>query len=166
MASLDAFIDLTQVDRALADVETRAKRARPAFRELRKPLRVDQRQHAREESGPNGKWEQRATGTINRMKAHARNKRANRKRLHPKTFKRQSMSSRILGRLPNALIVTAGDLFVRVTSRVDWGGIHQAGGRVGKHATVPKRVFLWLSDEIVRISRDKLLEHVLTGWKK
>lgn len=120
----------------------------------------------KDQAGPDGSWEPRAQGTINRMKAHAANKRANRKRLHPRTLKRQSSSKRILGRLPNAVLVTAGDLFVKVSSRVDWSGAHQDGGRVGKNASLPQRTFLWLSDRIVEIATAKLIEHVMSGWDK
>jgi phage gpG-like protein len=162
---LDVNIDLSAVDQRLADIETRAKRAAPAFRELRRPLRNDQRDHAKGQQGPSGGWAPRSALTEAARAAHTRNLRANRKRLHPKKFAR-GRSKNILGRLPSAIMVTAGDLFVRAASRVDWSGVHQDGGHAGKGASIPKRTFLWLSDRVVEITREVLLKHVLSGWDK
>jgi phage gpG-like protein len=161
---LDAHIDLTAVDQRLANIETRGKRARPAFRELRAPLRADQRSHAKGQQGPNGSWPARSQLTESRRKAHAKNARANKKRLHPKKFKTRPIPKRILGRLPGALLLEAGDLFVKAVSRVPWSGVHQDGGNAGKRAKIPERTFLWLSDAIVAKAREVLLKHVLADW--
>jgi hypothetical protein len=69
---IDANFDLTEVDRAMADVEARAKRLAPAFRELRRPLRTDQRAHARAEEGPDGRWPPRSPFTEARRQVRNR----------------------------------------------------------------------------------------------
>jgi phage gpG-like protein len=163
-----AYIDLTEVDRALADVETRAKRMAPAFRELRKPLRLDQRDHARGEKGPGGKWPARSALTEERRTAKNRRVRLTKamQSIAPKKLRHRSTPKRLLGRLPAAVIYATGELFVRATSRVAWSGVHQEGGSVGRGSKIPARPFLWLSEVILDKAKQTLAAFVVKGWKR
>jgi phage gpG-like protein len=166
---IDANFDLTQVDRAMADVETRAKRLAPAFRELRRPLRFDQRAHARDEEGPDGHWPPRSPFTEARRQARNRSARTRRFYvLRRGEARRRSTPKQVLGRLPAAILVKVGELFIRATSRVAWARIHQYGGNAGRgrRVRIPARPFLWLSDGLLRTARDVLGNYVVKGWKK
>lgn len=163
-----ASMDVTELDSALADVDSRGKRLGPAFRELRKPLRGDQREHARAQQGPSGSWPPRSPMTEARRRARNRALRTSKamRTIMPGKHKRRSTPKRILGRLPGAIIVTAGQLFVRARSRVDWSGVHQFGGRAGRGVRIPARPFLWLSDALLTTARDTLADFVVKGWKR
>lgn len=162
-----ANIDLTEVDHAFSDVELRGKRAAPAFRQLRKPMRGDQREHAKAQSGPDASWAARSAMTEARRGARARAQRNRKRALHPSSrTSSRSMPKRILGRLPSAILVLAGDLFVRAVSRVEWSGVHQYGGTAGRGAQIPRRTFLWLSDKLIATCEQVILDHVLDGWSR
>lgn len=170
MIILVANFDAQEVDRALADVEERGRRLGPAFRELRRPLRDDQRSHARAEEGPAGAWPARSPLTEARRRARNRRVRITKamQTIAPRRFVRRSTPARLLGRLPSAIIVTAGDLFIRAVSRAPWSGVHQHGGRAGRRrgVTIPARPFLWLSSQLLATVRSKLGEYVVKGWKR
>jgi len=164
----DVAFDSTEVDAALGDLELRGKRLAPAFRELRKPLRADQRDHAKAQSGPDSSWPPRSPMTEKRRLAHNRAVRTTKamKTIAIGKSKRRSTPKKILGRLPAAIVMTVGELFVRATSRVPWSGAHQKGGRVGHGARLPARPFLWLSDRVVNTATFVLSEYVVKGWKR
>jgi phage gpG-like protein len=163
-----ANLDLTEVDRALDLVGDRGKRLLPAFRDLRRPLRSDQKEHAKGERGPNGSWPPRSPVTEARRKARNRGRRQTKamKLIAPgKAKRRQSTPKRILGRLPAAVIYTIGDKFIRGVSRVPWSGVHQQGGTVGRGSRIPARPFLWLSDRMLEVARATFAKYVLKSWK-
>lgn len=166
---LEASLDVTRVDRALADLETRAKRLAPAFRELRLPLRADQCAHARSEEGPDGHWPPRSPFTEARRLARNRSARIHRfDVLRRGEARRRSTPKQVLGRLPAAILVKVGELYIRATSRVAWAGIHQHGGNAGRgrRVRIPSRPFLWLSDGLLQTARDVLGNYVVKGWKR
>ena len=169
MIDVDANFDLTEVDRAMADVEARAKRLAPAFRELRRPLRADQRAHARAEEGPDGRWPARSPFTEARRQVRNRAARIHRYDvLRRGEGRRRSTPKQLLGRLPAAILVKVGELYIRASSRADWAGIHQYGGQAGRNRRVriPARPFLWLSDALLRTARDVLGNYVVKGWTR
>jgi phage gpG-like protein len=163
-------VDVSEVDRALADIEERGKRMRPAFRELRRPMRQDQREHARGETGPDGRWPPRAAATEERRRARNKRVRVTKamRMISPKKIRAPTTPKQLLGRLPAAMLVVAGDLLVRATSRVGWSGIHWRGGRAGHGGKVriPRREFYWLSDLLLRTASDVLGDYVIKGWKR
>jgi hypothetical protein len=150
-------VDWTELDTALGDVDERGKRLGPAFRELRKPMRGDQRAHAKAEEGPDGRWPPRSPLTEARRKTKNRAIRQTKalRTIALGAFKRRSTPKRILGRLPAAMVITVGDLFIRASSRVPWSIAHWIGDRVGHHRSVqlPVRVFYWLSDDLIEKAR-------------
>jgi hypothetical protein len=166
-----AIVDLSQVDRALADTELRAKRMAPAFRELRPLLRRDQRDHAKGEQGSDGKWPARSPLTEARRKAKSRASRTTRalRTIALGRFARRSTPRKILGRLPGAVVYTVGELFARATSRAKKiGPAHQFGLRVGRRLAVRlhAREFLWLSDKLLDASKQVLAKFVVKGWRR
>jgi len=166
---LEASLDVTKVDRALADLETRAKRLAPAFRELRRPLYTDQRAHARAEEGPDGHWPARSPFTEARRQARNRTVRTHRYDvLRRGEGRRRSTPKNILGRLPAAILLKVGELYIRATSRAAWSGIHQYGGNAGRgrRVRILARPFLWLSDGLLQTARDVLGAYVVKGWKR
>ena len=169
-----ANFDMTEVDRAMADVEERRKRLAPAFREARRPLRQDQRAHARAEQGPDGAWPVRSPFTEARRQARNRRVRITRAiaKYSPRqrgVARRRSTPQRLLGRLPGALLVVAGNLFIRATSRAGaLGGAQQHGGMVGhgRRVKLRARPFLWLSGQLLATVRDLLGNYVVKGWRR
>lgn len=170
MAIISANFDATEVDHALADLEDRARRLKPAFRELRKPLRGDQRDHARNEQSPEGKWPARSPITEARRRARNRRVRLTKalRTIAPRKFKLRSIPKRILGRLPGAITVAIGDLSITAKSRASWSGVHQFGGQAGRRGRVkiPARQFLWLSDQLLTMATGVLGSYVVKGWKR
>lgn len=145
-------VDLTAVDRGLAALRARAADLAPAFRDLRKPLRVDIREHARAKEGPDNAWPAKSPFTLEReRRARAR---AGRKR----------GGRRLLGRLPGALTIAADRTRVIAVSKARWSSVHQDGGKVGRGARVPARPFLWVSGKLRELARKRLEGHVLGGW--
>lgn len=164
-------VDWSEVDHALGDVELRAKRLAPAWRQLRRPMRQDQGAHAKAEEGPTGRWAPRSPLTEARRKASNRRLRVSRatRTIALGKFPRRPTPKRILGRLPGALVVTVGDLFIRASSRIPvWPGAHQQGDHVGHHRRValPQRIFLWLGDSLLNTASSVLGQYVLKGWKR
>lgn len=107
-----------------------------AMQELRKPLRVDQREHARAQEGPDGPWPKRASAADRASASRKRRKR------------RRPSRRRLLGKLPGAVKVTSTRSSVTIESRVAWSGIHQHGGTAGRGAKIPARPFLWISQKL------------------
>lgn len=166
------FVDLTELDQALADVEERARRLEPAFRALRRPMRGDQRDHQKKTQGPEGPWAPRSPATLARL-ARDRRRKPIPKALRtiapaPRQIRRRRSPRNLLGRLPNTLRVTSGPLFVRASPRVPWAIAHLRGGRVGRRRRVRlvARNFLWLSDALLENARSTIAGFVVKGWKR
>ena len=130
-----ASVDLRDVEKgidALANPRAIAK----GLRELKKPLRLDQRDHAKKAEGPDGKWPARA---VKRRK-------------------------RLLGRLPGVVKVTSTGSSVSAVSGVKWSAIHQEGGTAGNGAKIPARPFLWASEGLKTKAAEMLRAAVTEEW--
>jgi phage gpG-like protein len=162
--------DVGEIDRAFDDVELRARRMGPAFRELRKPMRGDQREHARRAEGPGGHWPARAPATEERRLRRNRRLRIPKalRLISPVKTQRRSTPAAILGRLPRALRIDSGELWVRATSRATFGGSHNEGAMVGRRRSVklPRREFVWVSDEFIAKCEFVFLSHLVQDWIK
>jgi phage gpG-like protein len=119
---------------------------RKVFRDARKPLRGDLREHAKAQASPDGRWAPIASSTKERR---ARGKGRRR---------------RLLGRLPTAIALTSGADFVRAVSRAKWSRIHQDGGRAGHGAKIPARPFMWASKKLTRLVRDLFTAALSRAW--
>ena len=147
-----ATVDMTEVDRGIDSLTAAARDKSPVYKELRKPLRQDQAEHAKRREGPAGKWPAKSPFTLAR-EARAR-KRAGKKR----------GSRRLLGKLPSAIAVKADRNKVVAYSRVRWSSIHQDGGAAGRGAKIPARPFLWASQKLLEKARELFENHILGRW--
>lgn len=118
----------------------------PAMRALKAPLRLDQREHAKAKSGPDGGWAPRAASTLARHK------------YKPK------LPSRQLGRLPTAVSYLANVHGVSGESRIPWSAVQQDGGTVGHGARLPARPFLWISEKLMAIAVDEVSKAAVTAF--
>jgi phage gpG-like protein len=133
-----ATLDLGDVFRGLDAMARRGRALGPVFRELKKPLRADQKDHSKKREGPSALWAPRAASTMARMRIGGHRAR------------------KPLGRLTGAVSYFADATAVRGISRVLWSGIHQDGGTVGHGSRLPARPFLWISDDLLRIAENTL----------
>lgn len=113
---------------------------KPAFKQLKKPLRLDQRDHAKQKRGPESAWAPRAESTIARA------------------LRGRHGSKKLLGRLPTAVSYIATALSVRGVSRAPWSAAHAKGERVGHGAKLPPREFLWISDAMLTTATSTLAD--------
>ena len=145
---------------------------RPVWRDSRKAVRDDQKDHGKKQEGPEGGWKPLAASTIaqrsgRRRRAAELRKGVARRRLSNRRRRRKTASSkRVLGRLPYLLDtkITSSSLFV--ISQVPWSGVQQSGGRAGKRARIPARPFLWLSHRVIILTVNKVEQHLLDAWRK
>lgn len=147
MIGTGAKVDTRDVDRGLAAIADTNVLARTA-RALKKPMRVDQRDHAAQAEGPDGKWAPRKRLGSRGKKTAARNRR------------------KLLGRLPRATAITAEGGTVSAVSRAKWSLVHQEGGRVGRGATLPARPFLWISEGLLTTAAAELQAAALGAWSR
>lgn len=125
-----ATIDIGDVEKGLEAMERRARALGPAFVELKTPLRLDQRDHAKKRQGPESIWAPRAQSTVARLATGGH---------RPK---------RLLGKLPGAVTYSADATGVRGVSRARWSAAQAEGASVGHGARLPSRPFLWISDDM------------------
>lgn len=135
MIEVRAKVDLRDVYQGLDGMADPRALSR-GVRALKRPLREDQRDHARKAEGPDGRWAARKLGGRRRP----------------------------LGRLPGAVktVVTADA--VSVISKARWSEAHMTGATVGHGAKLAPRVFLWVSDGLATTAADLLRDAVLEGW--
>lgn len=123
---IEVRVNLGLLDRFVATL--RKPDLRPAWKEARKPLRADIRDHRKKRSGPSGTWAARSANT---------------------RIKRKGRTRQMLGNLPTALSTIMDRRRIALKSRVAWSDVHQTGGRVGHGAKLPARPFLWASDRVL-----------------
>lgn len=127
---------------------------RPAWRESRKPLRADIRDHAKRQAEPGGTWAPRASST--------------RRRVGGAVYTSSRMTRRAkktLGRLPTAFSVLVERRRAILRSRVAWSAIHQEGGRAGHGAQIPRREFLWTSGGALENVAKILAEYIAKAFR-
>ncbi len=163
---LGVKVDLRDVYKGFDSVKRRSKAVGPALRQMRAVLLADQRDHAQKQAGPDGGWDplQSAT-TTTRKRTRARNKRNKFTPLR-QGQKRKRVATRILGRLPTAFSVKYTPTSIMVESKIEWSGVHQDGGKVGRGAEIPARPFYWLSDKAKQEALKLLVRHCWKGWAK
>lgn len=145
-------VDVDGVIAAMARLARFGRDLRPVFKEARGPLMRDQKEHRKQQSGPDGKWPALSPFTIERQKARARSKGKRRPRI-------------MLGKLPMSLRVYTSSKALRVENRADWSGVHQDGaGRTGHAPSIPARRFLWISDRVLVDFVDIIKTHAEKWW--
>lgn len=150
---ISARVDISAVQRALGRMQAWGRDLRPVFRQARKPLMRDQREHKKNMEGPDGRWPARASATHARLGARGR------------VTGRKRRRGRLLGRLPTAVKLQLTRESLRVVSRVRWSGVHQDGaGRVGRAPRIPKRTYLWASRKLLHEVADIIATEAVKGW--
>lgn len=144
--------DFSDVERGLRAMAAEGKSSR-LLSELKAPLREDQRDHARDQEGPEGAWAPRAQSTIERARSGSSKRRA------------RGANRRILGSLPRRTISVKSDgRSVVAYSKVPWAGIHQHGGTAGRGSRIPRRPFLWFSLEFLETAASIVRRGVLRAF--
>ncbi len=138
---IEARFDARALEGALDELARRAED--DWFREVAPLARADQRDHARRQEGPEGRWDARAPA--------AKGRRSRR---------------RVLGRLPGAIKVQVHPDAVQITSRVAWSNVHQEGGGAGNGAIMPERPFLWWSEEFLVDAEEAALLFITRTWSR
>lgn len=147
--SLYTFATL-DADDAVAGLDAMQRRAHAlgaAFRALKQPLKLDQRDHAKKRMGPRGPWAPQAASTRARRLSSPKHR-----------------PRRLLGRLPTAVKYSATATSVRGVSSVAWSGAHSDGARVGHGAKLPVREFLWLSNDMLILAENTLGNELVKAY--
>ncbi len=158
-------IDLRALDKAMKRAEKAGVDLRPVFAKLRTPLRKDQKDHMRTQSGPSGKWPGLSTATREK-----RLKKGGRRGALTKKGKRRKSSKRKLNFMLTSKLLKGAKIKVRpnqisIASKVPWSGAHQEGGRVGRGVTLPEREFMWVSDPLFRQAQRKFAKHLASAFE-
>lgn len=138
---------------ALAGVDgmrAKGKALGKVFRELKPIVRADQRDHAKQQAGPDGRWQKRAVSTLASFKRGKSGRR---------------LTKRPLGKLVQAVTYKASRFGVIAESRVPWSGVHQWGGTVGRGSVIPARPFLWISEKLLKAAADAIEAQVIAGFR-
>lgn len=164
MIDVDAHVELRDVENGLRRMQLAGKDLRPLFRRVRKVLRADQTQHAREERGPDGKWPALDQDTLRK-----KNRQGKGRRHRGKLKRKRRALPRMLGRLPRAYTIEYSRDWIRATSRAKWSGAHQHPGktkRVGRGAELPDRSFLWASTNLLATVARMGVDYLVGAWEK
>lgn len=143
---LVARVNIAAVHRAFQAIKR--PDLRPAFKDARKPLRVDIKDHRAKQQGPDSTWAPRAASTATRARLG------------------RGRARKLLGRLPTTLATKVARDRIRMTSRVAWAQVQQTGGRVGHGSKLPARPFLWASTAVVQAIRDRVLARLNELWRE
>ena len=149
--------DRKDVERGLRAM-ARAGKSRAGLQALKEPMKQDQRDHAKAQEGPEGKWAPRAPSSVERAK---KGRGAGSKR------RMRGPNRKLLASLPRRTIqVKVQARRIIAVSKVPWAGVHQHGGRAGKGSVIPARPFLWLSQEFLEKAQAMLLARVAQAWSR
>lgn len=143
---LTATVKIHSVLRRIEDMSKTDRRK--VFSSARKPSRADQRDHAKKQESPRGRWAQLASSTVERRSQSSKRRR----------------SRRLLGKLPAALVMKHDADKLTIRSRTSWGHIHQLGGNGGKGARIPARPFLWISPQLIRQVKRLFVQAYRRSW--
>lgn len=115
---------------------------RQTFKRLVPSAQYDQERHDRALEGPDGKWPALAASTLERR---------SRPRGRDRKGKNRSWPTKLLGRMPKAIRSVPTNRSLTVLSRIArFSMVHQAGGRAGHGARIPRRQYLWISPWLLR----------------
>lgn len=161
MIDVDAFVNLRDVENGLRRMQLAGRDLRPLFRRVQGDLRADQKEHAKQQQGPSGKWKSLDPDTL------AKRSRQGAGRRHRGRMKRRRKAfGRMLGVLPRAFKITYSRSWIRATSRVKWSGGHQGGAIVGRGSRLPDRTFLWASTGLLATVSRKAVDYMVGAWDK
>ena len=158
-------VDLRKLDKAFKRAEKAGVDLRPAFRKLRTPLRKDQKDHMRAQSGPDGKWPSLSTATREkRLKMGGRRGALTKKGKLRKSAKRK-LNFMLSSKLLKGAKIKVRPNQISITSKVSWSGAHQEGARVGRGANLPEREFMWISDPLFLQAIRRFAKHLASAFE-
>jgi len=143
-----ATLDPSDAVSGLDAMERRGRALGAAFHALKKPMALDQRDHAKKRMGPQGPWRPQAASTRARRLSSPKHRPA-----------------RLLGRLPLAIKYASTATSVSGTSRVAWSGAHADGTRVGHGARLPAREFHWISNAMLITAENTLNSELVRAYQ-
>lgn len=73
-------------------------------------------------------------------------------------------AGKVLGRIAQSIKASVAGGKLTLKSEIEWAGVHNKGGMVGRGAEIPERTFLEWTEEDIRILGDMLREHLLTAF--
>lgn len=145
-------LDIADVEKGFAKLtgSQRDRASAKAFARLKDPLKLDQQEHAKTQSGPDGKWAPRAASTMAR-----------------RAFRGHRAASRPLGRAPTAIQYTADATGVYGRSRLSYWKALQEGARVGRghRSTLPGRQFWWIGDQVLDVASTFFADYFRDAWE-
>lgn len=144
---VSATVDLGDVEQGLDAAKRRAHALGPAFKELKAPMRADQKDHGKRQRGPFGTWARRSPKTLEFYREHGKHR-----------------VPRPLGRLSTAVTYTATKFGVFAESRAKWSESQQDGGIVGRGVRLRARPFLWMATKFLQLAEDVIDRHILNGF--
>jgi len=160
-------VDLRSLDKAIKRAARAGADLRPVWRELRRPLRKDQGAHIKEQKGPQGSsWPGLAASTkTKRLGALSRAGKAFTKKGALRKAAKRKIGRVLSRRLVSGARIRAKPKEIKITSIVKWAGVHQEGGRVGRGSQIPARPFMWISDELLAITKREMVKYLSLTWK-
>jgi hypothetical protein len=144
---VSATVHFDDAEQGIDAMERRARALGPAFRELKAPMRADQKEHGKQERGPFGSWARRSPKTLEFYRSHGR------KRI-PKPQ----------GRLLSAVKYTSTAYSLIGESRVPWSGAQADGAVVGRGAKLKARPSLWISRKLLDIAEAVIERSLLSAY--
>ena len=158
MTALLYTFNRKDVERGLRSMVAAGKAPRAALQALKGPLKDDQKDHAKAQEGPEGKWKPRAPSSVERAK---KGRGAGSKR------RMRGPNRKLLATLPRRTItVKVQQRRILAMSKVPWAGVHQHGGRAGKGSVIPARPFLWFSQAFLEKAQVALLARTILAWSR
>lgn len=160
--SVIVTLDLRDIDAGLRKMAKRGIDPKALFKRNRPILRRDQKDHFDELRGSEGAWPSRAASSLRKVMGNKKKSRTKKGRLRKSAQKRLRNQ---LGRLKTfwKFRQSKGELEVASGAR-KWAGVHQDGGVAGHGARIPKREFVYISDDFFRQFVDDYLQEVVLQW--
>lgn len=163
MIKLDAFVNLRDVENGLRRMQLAGMDLRPVFKAARKDVRADQRDHAKQQEGPDGKWPRLDPDTLKK-----RTRQGAGRRHRGKMKRRRKKFGLMLGKLPRSFTISYSRSWIRGTARPKWSGAHQpkrgSTTRIGRGATLRARPYLWASTGLLQTVARKAVDYMTTQW--
>lgn len=154
MIAFTSKLDTRDVEKGLRAL-LQEGHSRGVLAALKQPVRADQKEHAKRQEGPDGRWPSRAASTV-----------AKRRRLKSRRLVR-GPNRKLLNTLPRRTVtVKATGSKVYALSKVPWAGVHQHGGRAGRGAVIPARKFLWFSDDFYTEANGIICDRLQRAWSR
>lgn len=172
MTLVDVKINLTDVDKAIAESKALARELGRVFRALKPWAKRDQLDHAALTQGPDGPWPVRARATLERRQQRSRVVVTRRQTTRARkgggagaSIVTRQRATWPLGTLPKSIRYRAERDALRASSGIEWAQAHIDGATVGRGAKLPARNYLWFSDPFLDMVAASIEDFVIAPWR-